>query len=545
MWADVIVFIQQSGQSPVAVLQDIPQKLLAQMAVNQQVDIIVTKSALAGEMLTIKIADIELNIRAPFDVQAGQKLQIELLMEEGKPVLKLLTPDQTQKITVAVDSLAKMMSMLPSLKVGQQVAVEVVKILAENRLLVQTVQLNNSPKLPTQAAQQFDIDISQLSKSYKQGDKLLMDIVNTNPLAIKLRPESLVSREQIVSDRIRQLLPQLLTSPSLDKVLTASNNAQLPPAIQNAVQQLVQNITEQSHLTQSNSLKHALASSGVFTESRLLKVPNENTQDFKANISRVLSSLETVISQVQTELNGKPINKLPAQVEAALLANGKTPAQLLNVLLSGKSTATPNSFAQSVFSAITTPEQANALIQLLTKSISNQQQGAATSRQAPIAMAELLILFKEVEGIHNKLQHNQLSMLKEPESSNVAASWLFDLPIKDKQNIDLLQVQIEQQKKQADKGEESWQVQLRLDTQNLGPVQASVTLNGENVNVVIRAEKVESAELLTENLPLLNAALEKLDVSIKHMSCVCGEVNKPASRSYYQAESSDLVDISV
>ena len=304
----------------------------------------------------------------------------------------------------------------------------------------------NSSSQIKPAVQQFDVDITQLSKSYKLGDKLTMDIVNIKPLSIQLRPEQPLSREQLIIESLRRMLPQALSPARLAKVLTAVNKQQLPTPVQAAVEQLVAHTLDKSAVTETNALKQALSSSGVFTENKLLKMPNAINQDFKINITRVLNSLEAVITQVQNQSDGKPINKLPAQVLSALLSQGKSPAQLLNVLLYGKNPA-PNSVAQTVLSAITNQEQATALIQLLTKSLSQQQQAMVTaSRQAPLQLSELMALFKEVDSVHKKLQFNQLSMLKEPEASNVAASWLFDLPIKDKHNVDFLQVQIDQQK---------------------------------------------------------------------------------------------------
>lgn len=539
------MIIQQSVQTSVGIVQDIPKKLLADIVIGQQFEATVTKPALAGELIALKVADSVVNVRVPVDVLAGQKLQLELVLEQGKPVLKIISLDQILKPSLPLDSLVKVSSELVNIKVGQQIAVEVVKVLAENRLLIQTSTPNNS-SLTNQSGQQFDVDISQLSKTYKLGDKLMMDIVNTKPLSIQLRAEQPLSREQLIIERLRQLLPQPLPTARLDKIQNAVNTQQLPLPVQAAVQQLVGNTLDKSAVTETNALKQALSKSGVFTESQLLKVPNATNQDFKVNVTRVLNTLENVIAQVQTQLGDKPINKLPAQVLSALLTQGKSPAHLLNVLLSGK-TATPSSVAQTVLSAITSQEQATALIQLLTKSLSSQQATMmATSRQSPPALSELVALFKEVENVHNKLQYNQLTMLKEPESTNVAASWLFDLPIKDKHNVDLLQVQIDQQKKQAEQDDENWQVQLRLDTQNLGPVQANVALHGEDVKVVIRAERAESAQLLEENLPLLNATLTKLNVSVSHISCVCDEVNMAIlGDNIQQALTSSLVDVSV
>ena len=537
------MFIQQSIQGAVGTTQDIPKKLLADIAVGQRLESTVVKPALAGEVITIKIADHSLSIRTPVDLQAGQKLQLEVVVEQGKLALKIVSLVQDLKATVPLDSLTKHLPETGNLKAGQQVAIEVVKILAENRLLVQTAT-PNSPTPIKQAAQQFDIDITQLSKAPKLGDKLVMEIVTLKPLAIQLRPEQAVSREQLIIERLREVLPPSLSPANLNNMLKAANQQQLPAPVQLALQQLVENTLDKSAVTQNNALKQALSTSGVFTESQLLKVPNAVHQDFKVNVARVLNTLEGVINHIQAEVGDKPINKLPAQVLSALLARGISPAQLLNVLLSGKSPAS-TSAVQTVLSAITSQEQATGLIQLLTKSLSQQQAMVMPNRQAPLQLAELMALFKEVDSVHKKLQYNQLSMLKEPEASNVAASWLFDLPIKDKHHVDLLQVQIEQQKKQAEQDDEHWQVQLCLDTQNLGPVQASVTLQGEDVKVVIRAERPESAQLLDENLPLLNATLAKLNVSISHMSCVCDKVKMTMASNHEQIKSTSLVDVSV
>lgn len=538
------MLIQQPATTTIGIVQDIPAKLLADTAIGQQLIASVVKQALAGELIAIKVANTSINIRIPVDMLAGQKLLLELVLEQGKPALKFISIQQGSKPIIPPGSLGKISAEITSLKVGQQITVQVVKILAENRLLLQT-SLPTSSSQAKQAIQQFDVDTTQLSKNYKQGEKLTMNIVNIKPLSIELRPEKLLSREQLIVDHLRQLLPQSLASASLAKIVSAVNNQQLPASVQVAVQQLVGNTLDTSAVTQTNALKYALASSGVFTESQLLKLPSATNQDFKANVARVLNTLEGVIAQVQTQLGDKPINQLPAQVQSALSSQGKSPAHLLSVLLSGKN-PTSSSVVQTVLSTITSQEQAAALIQLLTKSLSTQSQGLMTSnRQTPLELSELMTLFKDVDSVHKKLQYNQLSMLKEPESGNIVASWLFDLPIKDKQNVDLLQMQIDQQKKKAEENEESWQVQLHLDTQNLGPVQANVTLHGEDVKVMIRAKRAESAQLLEQNLPLLSISLEKLNVVVSHMSCVCEDVNMIIINNNIQQDPTSFVDVSV
>ncbi len=552
------MLIQQSLQNPVGLIQDIPAKLLAEIVIGQRLEAVVVKAAIAGELVTIKLADSLLTIRASEALQAGQRIQLELALENGKPVLKLV-PQQTigQNTAPLVETAAKTNQAINNItgnlvKAGQQVAVEVVKVLAENRVLVQTISAldNRSQSLAKPAIQRFDIDISQLTQRYQAGDKLTVDIVSTKPLTINLRPEQAPVREQIILERLQQLVRQQVDKPSLATIAKAVQNQQIPELVQREIRQLLQQVLDKPALTKANAFKQALVSSGAFTEKQLISQPIVIKQDFKANVLKVIAALETVIAQIsQKGGDAKAVlNQLPAQVQSALSAQGKTPAQLLNILLPGKAfppvihTAT----AQTT-PAITSQEQALLITQLLSKPApSIGQTIAASNRPIPVVLAELQMMLREVEGVHNKLQFNQLSMLKEPDSPNTVASWLFDVPIKDKQNVDLLQLQIDQYRQQSeDELEDIWSVQLRLDTQNLGPVQATVTMHAEDLKIVFRAQRPQSALLLEQNLPSLDKALSKLGVSMSHSSCYCGEIAKPVLLSQDVVQTNSLVDVSV
>lgn len=436
-------------------------------------------------------------------------------------------------------------SHVQALKAGQKVAVEVVKILADNRLLVQTFNDRN--------VQQFDVDVSQISQRYKPGDTLTLDIVKVNPLTIQLKIDQSLAREQIIIERLRQLLPQQLAKPDLNGVIKTLQSQQLPESVQRAVHQLLQHVIDESALTQSNALKNALASSGVFTEKQLISQPAVIKQDFKANVLKVIAALEAIISQAdpKNSVSAKAMmTTLPSLVSAALASNGSNPSQLLNVLLSGQSNIPLGAVTSqtTVPPVITSQQQAQSLTQLLTRTgVMAEQLATTSSRLTPVELSELKNIFRELEGVHNKLQFNQLSMLKESESSTSITSWLFDVPIKNKQTIDLLQLQIDQHKEKSEDGQENdiWNVQLRIDTQNLGPVQATVTLSDQDVKVIFRAQRQQSAELLTDNLTLLHEALSRLGVSISHVSCSCGEVAKPVLAEQYLTKTNSLVDMLV
>ena len=358
MWADIIVLIPQSIQIPVGLIQDIPPRLLVDLAIGQQLEAVVAKAALAGELVTIKVGDSLLTIRTQESLQAGQRIQLELILENGKPVLKFVSSQSGQStiplidtttqlnnpnINTAVNSIKagqhvnnlNINTAVNSIKVGQHVAVEVVKLLAENRVLVQTITSDNRSQVITKPEiQRFDIDVSQLSQRYKQGDKLTLEIVGIKPLTINLRPEQPPAREKIILERLQQLIRQQVDKPSLNTIAKAFHNQQVPAPVQSEVRQLLQHALDKPALTKSNAFKQAFLSSGVFTEKYLLRQPIVIKQDFKANVLKLITVLETVIAQASQKGSDTTVvlNKLPAQVQAALATQGKTPTQLLNIL---------------------------------------------------------------------------------------------------------------------------------------------------------------------------------------------------------------------
>lgn len=550
-------------------IKAVPAQLLAELALGQRLDVEVNKPVAVGDIIAVSIAGKVIELQSPIAIPAGQKLQLELVMERGQPVLKFVTPTENQKINAPVISSPLSIQNLNSfsvetLKQGQQIAVEVVKLLANKRLLVQAIITNvskdNIPAATSNATRvnspivtmpQFDIDVSKLVQRPQVGEQLQMTILSVKPLNIQLTPFQAVSREQYILDAIRQLIPQQLAPSRPEMISQLNQHPQLPETIRQTLQQLMQHSTDKSQLTEAGRFKEAVMASGALMERKLITTPNSHTQDFKANIGKLLAAVETSIGEMKRNSTTAELNKLPAQVQSALLISGKTPAQLLNVLLSSYRVPLLSSSSPFTFqSAITSPNHALSLAKLITKPFTTvAQETISSQQQARINLTELVQLFKEVEGVHSKLKFNQLMMLKDADANNTLSSWLFDVPIKDKHNLDIVQMQIDRQKqsKRDDDENNVWNVKLRLDTQNLGPVQANVTLHKQDVKLVFRAERPESAQLFIENLTLLEQAINKLDLNLSHSSCSCGKVdNRIIIESNDDSESSsELLDVSV
>ncbi|PHS70572.1 MAG: hypothetical protein COB23_02535 [Methylophaga sp.] len=517
--------IQPTNQPFFETTTDTSTRLLAKLVVGQKVQAIVIASVLAAEIATVKVADSLLKISTSVSLQQGQAVQIELVQVEGKLVLKLVVAEDIK--------LAIPRSDVP-LKAGQVLAVEVVKQLANNRLLV---TINNTAEIKQQNfPRQLDIDISHLNRKFIAGEKLFVGVIKTAPLTIQLSSAD-PARSQLLLEQIRQVLPQQL---SVNNIFNATKAEQLSISVQQEVQTLFKHILDKPQLTELGVFKRALSHAGPFLEHKLLTQPTTVNQDFKANLLRLISVLETAINL--RAFGGQQRLTLAERVsfiQSILPKDSTFLSQLATSLLADSESA------QKALPATGLPRAlATSLVQIFNKLNMSVEQGG---RLFNIELSVLRELLKEVEGVHSKLLLNQLAMVKEPDSSTSPTVWLFDVPIKDKTGLEMMQLRIEQHKKQHQSEDQNdiWQVQLTLDTQNLGPVKATVTMHNEDVNVMIYAERSESAVLLETHLELLTIALNKLDINLNHISCRCGEIIPATSVDRYIAQSDALVDISV
>ncbi|MEC9313553.1 MAG: flagellar hook-length control protein FliK, partial [Pseudomonadota bacterium] len=250
--------------------------------------------------------------------------------------------------------------------------------------------------------------------------------------------------------------------------------------------------------------------------------------------------------EVQTALRQlvstpQELRNLPAQVPPALASRGQTPMQLLLGLLSGLAGQTTQSLPAG------SPTSPSANLTGVQAFIQAREMAAAPAQQAAIRAAEWQILrelLREVESTSARIQFNQLSMLRDPDNPNNNV-WLFDLPVKDKQQLEMLQMRLEQHKGDKNNEDEAiWQVQLNLETQNLGPMQARISLYQQNVQVVLLAERQESSDLLSRHIDDLNQRLDKLGVNVSHLSCRQAPI-MPLTIEPEQSLPRHLLDISV
>lgn len=567
--------INSSQQNSAEVIRDVPARLLASLADGERVQATVI-AKLSGQSVKLQVRDSVLQLVSQQPLQPGQKIELQRTVEAGRAVLAIV-PAET---TLSAERLA---SLNPSLKPGQQLAVDVIKLLAQNRLLVSPSLITNNGSVATSTPantqsslaqalpRQIEVDISALKQSFKPGDKLAIEVMQTQPLTIKLRSDSPTRAEQIQSYQ-RRLIPQIdRTATPLATLNKSITEPVLPQAIRQEITRLFQGVTDKTALQQPEAIKQTINNSGVFLESFLKTNPRSVTtgQDFKANLLQLAEVLKQQVQQpalnrlvdspdimkklpieVQSALKQlattpQDLRQLPAQVQAALASKGQTPMQLLLGLLSSLRSATSSSETSlAPLSLNTTQNQNLSGVQAFI----NARDGQISQAQNAVRFVEWQMmrdLLREVESATARIQFNQLSMARESDLPNNVNVWLFDLPVKDKQQLEMLQLRLEQHSPDLTVGEEAiWQVQLNLETQNLGPMQARISLHKQDIKVVILAEREESANVLSQYLDELNQRLQKLDISISHLSCRQGAIS-PLTTDIQPSQGEHLLDISV
>ncbi|MEX0614590.1 MAG: hypothetical protein WD177_01670, partial [Methylophaga sp.] len=235
------------------------------IAVGQKIEAVVTQNAPAGQLVTLQLADRQIQIRAEVALTQGQTLMLERLPVSAPAPLKLLSLTTPAAPTVTAETL--------NLKPGTQIPVEVFKLLAQQNLLV---KLNTTlPSLPAQ----IEVDISQLSAAQRirPGDNLLLEVLKLQPLSVAIRAAPDIDINQLQ----RQLLPQLLTPPAkLTGLLSQVADNTLQRQILPAVNQLLQAVPQPQALQNAEQLQQAIRQSGVFLEQQLASKQPVG-QDFK------------------------------------------------------------------------------------------------------------------------------------------------------------------------------------------------------------------------------------------------------------------------
>jgi hypothetical protein len=133
------------------------------------------------------------------------------------------------------------------------------------------------------------------------------------------------------------------------------------------------------------------------------------------------------------------------------------------------------------------------------------------------------------EGALARVQLHQLSSL--PQERMPMPEWLIELPLRRDGETDVWNFRIgrdaERERDNPDDVTPAWSVMLAFDLPGIGPMQSRVTLRGDRVTAQFFSQIQGVLPLVMEHLPLLQARLQHVGLSVEELTCHHGEIPKP------------------
>jgi len=412
--------------------------------------------------------------------------------------------------------------------------------------------------------------VAETSLPLKPGQQLNLRVLETGRLPVLRILPTLT--DDPVADAVRQLLPrQAPLAPLLGMLASVARQPSppLPPLVSEAIRQLVAQLAGTGQISSAAGLKKALQNSGVFLDERLRAAaadarPLQADMDFKTNLLRLINLVRNWPGSPQAQparTAATPPRQHPdggtsptharadtgPPAAAGRQPGGETtpprgaglPPERLQQLLRPAAPAPDNSRAAAP-AAGTSSSPVPVAGRPSTPAGAAQPipppplRGAPPQPQAVVNQdIELLsrlgtlrtTLLQQSEAALARLQLSQLAAVPR-EGERGLIEWLFDLPVRRGDDIDLWSVRIfreaEQQPRRNRPRSDTWTVQLAFDLPGLGAMQAQVRLHNETVSARFWASNPDTVPLLEQHLHELRRSLLAAGLEVSDIDCCHG-----------------------
>jgi flagellar hook-length control protein FliK len=313
--------------------------------------------------------------------------------------------------------------------------------------------------------------------------------------------------KQASMEKLTSILNQTIKNPSgIIKGLTAP--------IEQQIKKLIDQLPTQINLKNEPGLKSAIKNSGIFLESKLLAevTKKQNTrnqaqtiaQSNSPNIAKDLKTNLLQLSELITKYKQDTQKPVPQLIK---------PAQVMSLFEGAKSQNTN-----------TKPDVRNTAVLI---DIDSKVDIETISKQLESSIARIEVNQSKAVVTHD----NQLP------------AWSIELPVKDKQDIDLLKLDIQHDKKSKPENdkEQIWTVNLKINFQDKGAVSARLSILDKEVSATLWSEDQRLNDLIDNNLSLLSKRIENCGLSMGKIVCLAGSPARPDEHM----SADNLINISV
>jgi flagellar hook-length control protein FliK len=330
----------------------------------------------------------------------------------------------------------------------------------------------------------------------KKGDPVVLKVLEqTSPKVI----------HDIKQQILRENIPKQAGMEKLTSILSqVSSNVReaikfLPAPIEQQFKKLIEHLPTKTNLNNEAGLKSAIKNSGIFLESKLLaevikqsnpdKLPKIAAQSLKQPSTQPLSQNQTIVKDLKTNL-----------------------LQLSEVIGKYKQSTSIKEINFSKLTQMISPSD-------VTKTSSTKAEN--TSKVINLALKlDAETISKQIESSVARIEVNQSKAIVTHD--NQTPVWTVEMPVKDKQDIDLLQLNIQADKDSKSNNEKDklWTVNIKIDFENIGSVSAKLSIIDKEVNATLWSESEILSGLINNNLGYLNNQIERQGLSTGKIVCL-------------------------
>lgn len=422
---------------------------------------------------------------------------------------------------------------------------------------------------------------AKLSQTLNPGEKILLEVIKTGTkpvmrLYTNQAPEKL--NPSLVSGAIKQnIANQNSATLLLNTIQLVQKNSplynQLPLNIRHLMKKLLTQVTPANQIVTPAGVKKAFQNSGLLLERRLFGTQQSNSTmntssldqtlklDFKASLLQLKQQLTLASSTVNTaktnqsesklrydsyqDIRNTNDGKLLKATPQIVLSNTRPLSPTIDLLkLTTASTHTNslNSDVSGVYKSIaygytlprvTASHYGFSLKPLLRNStpypVGSFKNTFNISPEKLAASYQGLItqLLKMVDASLARINVAQLSSTTVDTDNKQV--WLFDIPLikENQKEHDLIQVKIDVEKENGDDNKNRlWTVQLALDLNTLGPLQAKISLQDNKVQAHFKSSDPLQQQLIEEHLDILRDKLNTAGLLVEKLICTQGLVEQ-------------------
>ena len=309
------------------------------------------------------------------------------------------------------------------------------------------------------------------------GTTLRLEVTKGPPLPelrVLRAPTPLETQQQVARSAMARQIPPAEVRHTVTTLQAQARTPAQTDAVMRFVTLLRESGVRLDRLT-PETLRHAVASSGIFHEPHLVSGRTPQTTDLKTQLLQMAGLLR------------------------AQLASSPEPAQP-SPPLAGRPAPSPP-----------TPREAAA---------------SGAQPRAPTDDSLISRLIRLVEGSASRVQLHQSVAL--PSDDGQRQAWQIELPIHLHDRSDDLKMRIERDPAAAENGgTPEWAVNLAFEFDTIGGVQCRVALSGERVAATFWCEREATHQRLESSLPKLHDALAGQGLDVVRLAGVLGAPAKP------------------